>query len=219
MVKILNTLLDSLKVLLFNGLFAFIIISLLAFFNFSFAATDEKLKADEKDLKEKEVIMSLLLTKKEALEVAFPGADKIKKDRVWLTKEQILAIEEINMFKLVEKRFTFYKGIKNGKPMGAMLIDNIIGKSFPITFMTVLNTDGTVRDVEIMIYRESQGWEVKYDSFLSQFFGKDSSSDRRKILTITGATLSVNALKLGVYKAMAAYEVLYLNKNNTLASR
>ena len=219
MVKILNTLLDSLKVLLFNGLFAFIIISLLAFFNFSFAATDEKLKTDESDLKEKEVIMSLLLTKKEALEVAFPGADKIKKDRVWLTKEQILAIEAINMFKLVEKRFTFYHGIKNGKPMGAMLIDNIIGKSFPITFMTVLNTDGTVRDVEIMIYRESQGWEVKYDSFLSQFFGKDSSSDRRKILTITGATLSVNALKLGVYKAMAAYEVLYLNKNNTLASR
>ena len=219
MVKILNTLLDSLKVLLFNGLFAFIIISLLAFFNFSFAATDEKLKTDETDLKEKEVIMSLLLTKKEALEVAFPGADKIKKDRVWLTKEQILAIEAINMFKLVEKRFTFYHGIKNGKPMGAMLIDNIIGKSFPITFMTVLNTDGTVRDVEIMIYRESQGWEVKYDSFLSQFFGKDSSSDRRKILTITGATLSVNALKLGVYKAMAAYEVLYLNKNNTLASR
>ena len=48
MVKILNTLLDSLKVLLFNGLFAFIIISLLAFFNFSFAATDEKLKKDEK---------------------------------------------------------------------------------------------------------------------------------------------------------------------------
>ena len=219
MVKILNTLLVSLKVLLFNGLFAFIIISLLAFFNFSFAATDKKLKADEKDLKEKEVIMSLLLTKKEALEVAFPGADKIKKDRVWLTKEQILAIEEINMFKLVENRFTFYQGIKNGKPMGAMLIDNIIGKSFPITFMTVLNTDGTVRDVEIMIYRESQGWEVKYDSFLSQFFGKDSSSDRRKILTITGATLSVNALKLGVYKAMAAYEVLYLNKNNTLVSR
>ena len=219
MVKILNTLLVSLKVLLFNGLFAFIIISLLAFFNFSFAATDEKLKTDEADLKEKEVIMSLLLTKKEALEVAFPGADKIKKDRVWLTKEQILAIEEINMFKLVEKRFTFYPGIKNGKPMGSMLIDNIIGKSFPITFMTVLNTDGTVRDVEIMIYRESQGWEVKYDSFLSQFFGKDSSSDRRKILTITGATLSVNALKLGVYKAMAAYEVLYLNKNNTLASR
>ena len=219
MVKILNTLLDSLKVLLFNGLFAFIIISLLAFFNFSFAATDEKLKTDESDLKEKEVIMSLLLTKKEALEVAFPGADKIKKDRVWLTKEQILAIETINLFKLVEKRFTFYHGIKNGKPMGAMLIDNIIGKSFPITFMTVLNTDGTVRDVEIMIYRESQGWEVKYDSFLSQFFGKDSSSDRRKILTITGATLSVNALKLGVYKAMAAYEVLYLNKNNTLASR
>ena len=96
--------------------------------------------------------------------------------------------------------------------MGYLLIDNIIGKSFPITFMTVLNIDGTVRDVEIMVYREPQGWEVRNKSFLRQFYGKDSSSDSRDILSISGATLSANAIKRGVYKAMAAYKVLYLDK-------
>ena len=96
--------------------------------------------------------------------------------------------------------------------MGYMLIDNIIGKSFPITFMTVLNTDGTVRDVEIMVYREPQGWEVRYKTFRSQFYGKDSSSDSREIHSISGATLSVNSIKIGVYKTLAAYKVLYLDK-------
>ena len=200
MVKILNTLLASLKVLLFNGLFAFIIISLLPFSNFLFAQEDKNFQ------------LSVLLTKKKAFEIAFPGADEIKKERLWLTNEQIISIEKINMYKINEKRFTFYTGIKNGRSMGSMLIDNIIGKSFPITFMTVINTDGTVREIEIMVYREPQGWEVKYKSFRSQFYGKDSSSDRRKVLSISGATLSVNAVKSGVYKAMAAYKVLYLNK-------
>ena len=179
---------------------AFSLISFLLFSTPSFAQEEKKFQ------------LQVLLTKKQAFEIAFPGADEIKKERLWLDKEQIRAIEEIFMHKIHETRFTFYTGIKNGKPMGSMLIDNIIGKSFPITFMTVLNTDGTVRDVEIMVYREPQGWEVKYKSFRSQFYGKDSSSDRRKILSISGATLSVNSIKKGVYKALAAYKVLYLDK-------
>ena len=110
------------------------------------------------------------------------------------------------------KPLNIYLGIKNGKPVGYMLIDNIIGKSFPITFMTVLNLDGTVRDVEIMVYREPQGWEVRNKSFRSQFYGKDSSTDSRDIMSISGATLSATSITRGVYKAMAAYRVLYLNK-------
>ena len=144
------------------------------------------------------------------MEIAFPGADEVKKERQWLTAEQIEAIERLCLQTIKETRFTFYVGIKNDKPMGYLLIDNIIGKSFPITFFTLLNIDGTVRDVEIMVYREPRGWEVRNQSFLNQFFGRDSSSDSREINSITGATLSVNALRTGVYKALAAYKVLYL---------
>jgi len=180
--------------------FFFSLISFVFLSNFSFAEEEKKFQ------------LQVYLTKKQAFEIAFPGADNIKKERLWLTKEEISAIEEIYMYKIYETRFTFYTGIKNGKSMGSMLIDNIIGKSFPITFMTVLNTDGTVRDVEIMVYREPQGWEVRYKSFRSQFYGKDASSSQNEILSISGATLSVRAIKSGVYKAMAAYKVLYLDK-------
>ena len=161
---------------------------------------------------EKKFQLQVYLTKKQAFKIAFPEADEIKKEKQWLTSDQKLSIGELCLQTITENRFTFYLGIKNGKPVGYMLIDNIIGKSFPITFMTVFNLDGTVRDVEIMVYREPQGWEVRNKSFRSQFYGKNSSTDSRDIMSISGATLSATSITRGVYKAMAAYKVLYLSK-------
>ena len=200
MVNLLNNMIIPFRSRNFYLTFSFSLVSFVFLSTFAFAEEEKKFQ------------LQVYLTKKQAFEIAFPGADEIKKERLWLTKEEIRAIEEIYMYKIYETRFTFYTGIKNGKSMGSILIDNIIGKSFPITFMTVLNTDGTVRDVEIMVYREPQGWEVRYKSFRSQFYGKDTSSNSNEILSISGATLSVRAIKSGVYKAMAAYKILYLDK-------
>ena len=200
MVNLLNNMIIPFRSRNFYLTFSFSLVSFVFLSSFAFAEEEKKFQ------------LQVYLTKKQAFEIAFPGADEIKKERLWPTKEEIHAIEEIYMYKIYETRFTFYTGIKNGKSMGSMLIDNIIGKSFPITFMTVLNTDGTVRDVEIMVYREPQGWEVRYKSFRSQFYGKDASSNSNEILSISGATLSVRAIKSGVYKAMAAYKILYLDK-------
>jgi len=163
---------------------------------------------------EKKFDLQVYLTKKAALDMAFPGADAVNKERKWLTDEQKTAIEKISLVKISENRFNFYVGKKSGKPMGYMLIDHIIGKSFPITFMTVLNVDGTVRDVEILVYREPRGWEVRFPSFMSQFFGMNAQSDFRDINSITGATLSVRAITKGVKKAVAAYKVLFLDAGN-----
>ena len=200
MINLLNNMIIPFRSRNFYLTFSFSLVSFVFLSTFAFAEEEKKFQ------------LQVYLTKKQAFEIAFPGADEIKKERLWPTKEEIRAIEEIYMYKIYETRFTFYTGIKNGKSMGSMLIDNIIGKSFPITFMTVLNTDGTVRDVEIMVYREPQGWEVRYKSFRSQFYGKDTSSNSNEILSISGATLSVRAIKSGVYKAMAAYKILYLDK-------
>jgi len=189
----------------FNVLRSFLLLTIFGVVFFSIPIASISFAEEEKVFQ-----LSVYLTKKQAFEVAFPGAEKIDKERKWLTTKQIKDIEELCMQKIKETRFTFYVGIKNDKPMGYLLIDNIIGKSFPITFFTLLNIDGTVRDVEIMVYREPRGWEVRNQSFLNQFFGRDSSSDSREINSITGATLSVNALRTGVYKTLAAYKVLYL---------
>ena len=163
--------------------------------------------ADEEEYKQE-----VYLTKKQAFEAAFPGADKVDREKKWLTDTQRQAISSAFGETIKDRRINFYVGKKNGKALGYMVIDHRIGKSFPITFMTVINPDGTTRDVEIMVYREPRGWEVRYESFLRQFFGRNSKSDFREINSITGATLSVRAVTKGVQKALAAYQVLYLDK-------
>jgi len=157
--------------------------------------------------------MQVYLTKKEAFEIFFPGADKVKREKNWVTPEQLKRVEEITLQEIEPtNRINFYVGIKGGKAMGYAYLDHQIGKSFPITFMTVMNVDGTVRDVEILVYREPRGWEVRFPPFMDQFTGMDAESDYRTINTITGATLSVNALRKGVARAAAFYKVIYLEK-------
>ena len=160
---------------------------------------------------EKVLDVQVYLTKKQAFEIAFPGADKVDREKKWLTDEQKKSIGDLCLQKFKPNRVTFYVGKRGGVPMGYAIIDHEIGKSFPITFMVVLNVDGSVRDVEIMVYREPRGWEVRYPSFMDQFTGKNADTDYRIINSITGATLSVRAMVKGVSRATAAYKVLYLS--------
>ena len=160
---------------------------------------------------EKVLDVQVYLTKKRAFEIAFPGADKVDREKKWLTEEQKKAIGDLCLQNIKINRVTFYVGKRDGVPMGYAIIDHEIGKSFPITFMVVLNVDGSVRDVEILVYREPRGWEVRYPSFMDQFTGKNADTDYRIINSITGATLSVRAMVKGVSRATAAYKVLYLS--------
>ena len=72
-----------------------------------------------------------------------------------------------------------------------------IGKYKPITVGVVIN-DGAIEKLDVLAYRESHGWEVKHDFFTRQFIGarlpKNKKLDR-KVDGISGATLSVRALK------------------------
>lgn len=58
-------------------------------------------------------------------------------------------------------------------------------------------TDGTMERMEILVYRESHGWEVRYPFFTRQFAGLQLDNKHRlnkDIDGISGATLSVNAI-------------------------
>lgn len=78
----------------------------------------------------------------------------------------------------------------------AWILDEI-GKERPITTGLVIE-DGRIRRVEILIFRESRGWEVRYPFFTEQFRGVGLDGGReldRAIDNVTGATLSVNAIR------------------------
>ncbi len=170
--------------------------------------------AQDKDKKEEEeeYIERVFFTKKQALKHAFPGVKKFKKKKIWLTPTQREAIGKITGDKYKERRITFFEGLKNDQTQGYVTIGNEIGRSYPITFMVVITPEGAVKDVEIMVYREPHGWEVQFEYFMKQFFGRDASNPFNDINNITGATLSVRSMTRGVKKAVAAYKVLFLDK-------
>ena len=71
-----------------------------------------------------------------------------------------------------------------------------IGKELPITVGFAVNHN-RLMTTKVLIFRESRGWEVKYDSFAKQFVDARLTASHqldRKIDGITGATLSVRAV-------------------------
>ena len=72
-----------------------------------------------------------------------------------------------------------------------------IGKELPITAGFVVR-DNKIEQFKVLVFRESRGWEIRNDFFTEQFDGAYLESPtqlNQKIDNITGATLSVNAMK------------------------
>lgn len=72
-----------------------------------------------------------------------------------------------------------------------------VGKTKPITVGLVVN-GSELEKIQVLAFRESRGWEVRYPFFTDQFIGIGLAADRqlnRSIDGISGATLSVRALK------------------------
>ena len=72
-----------------------------------------------------------------------------------------------------------------------------IGKERPITTGFVVDY-GVIEKVQVLVFRESRGWEVKYPFFSDQFSGASLRPELggldKNIDGITGATLSVQAV-------------------------
>jgi hypothetical protein len=72
-----------------------------------------------------------------------------------------------------------------------------IGKELPITAGFVVK-DNKIEQFRVLVFRESRGWEIRNEFFTEQFDGAYLESPTKlnqRIDNITGATLSVNAMK------------------------
>lgn len=90
--------------------------------------------------------------------------------------------------------------------LGFAAVDNVLGKDQPITFLVAMDPDDRLKDVDILVYREPYGGEVAYEPWRRQFRGKDAGDSLRvgrEIRSISGATISVHAVTLGVRRVLA----------------
>src|SRR5256884_673929 len=90
--------------------------------------------------------------------------------------------------------------------LGFAAVGNVLGKDQPITFLVAVDPTDRLKDVDILVYREPYGGEVAYEPWRRQFRGKsmgDSLRVGKEIRSISGATISVHAVTLGVRRMLA----------------
>jgi uncharacterized protein with FMN-binding domain len=91
---------------------------------------------------------------------------------------------------------------------GYFVVDRVVGKHEFITIAVGINANGTVKQIEIMDYRESYGYEVRDAAWRAQFVGKSANSPlelNADIKNISGATLSSKHITDGVKRILQKY--------------
>jgi len=117
-------------------------------------------------------------------------------------------------------RYTIFIATTQGKVDGYAVIDEEKGLHQPITFATRLSPRGAIERIEIMVYREPRGDEVRDPRFRKQFEGKTAQDPlrlNRDIDAVSGATVSSASLAVGAHRATVLIEELALGLS-TLAS-
>lgn len=110
---------------------------------------------------------------------------------LWLTgelKQQVKQILGHEPYRLRERYW------KDGQQSVWILEE--IGKTKPITIGFVIS-EASIKDVKVLIFRESRGWEIRHGFFSDQYLGAQLDADTkldRHIDGVSGATLSVNAM-------------------------
>jgi len=155
------------------------------------------------------------LTVEQAQQTIFPG-EKLAPANIMLTNEQAREIERRSDANVRRKDIKLWK-VANG---GYFIVDEVVGKHEFITYAVGLNADGTVKQIEIMTYRESYGYEVRNADWRAQFVGKNAAAPlklNKDIKNISGATLSCRHIADGVKRILATYEIKYVAPGRCLA--
>jgi hypothetical protein len=145
------------------------------------------------------------LTLAQAQQAIFPGHSFIAAP-VHLTNEQKKAIEKQSDARVLKDDEPVWR-VSGG---GWFIVDEVVGKHEFITYAVGLTSKGSVKQIEIMEYRETYGGQVRDPRWRAQFDGKTSATPPKlgdNIKNISGATLSSRHITDGVRRLLAFYDV------------
>ncbi len=178
-------------------------------------------------LTEQEMMMAeVFLTEEEAVKLMFPKSEHIKKDFLRVPADKKVVIEERIGWKFPEDAFDVYIGVTGTQVDGYALVQNTIGKHKPMTYMVGVDRQGRVSNVELLVFREARGSEVRTKRFNVQYEGKtvvDPVRINKDIINISGATMSVRSMTAGIKRVLVLVDEFYLKPaglgSDTMATR
>jgi hypothetical protein len=165
-------------------------------------------------LTEQEMSMAeVFLTEEEAVKLMFPKSERIKKELLRVSTDKKMMIEERIGWKFPEAAFEVYIGETGTHVDGYALVQNTIGKHKPMTYMVGVDNTGHVLNVELLVFREARGSEVRTKRFNVQYEGKtvlDPVRINKDIINISGATMSVRSMSAGIKRVLVLVDEFYL---------
>lgn len=148
--------------------------------------------------------------RREALELAFPQADRIEDESIILEEEQARRIEALSRGELESRLVRIYRGYRGDELLGYAFIDVHNVRTHPEAFMVVISPEGRVALLRVLAFHEPLEY-MPTDRWYEQFSKLDLQAPMRvggDIHGIVGATLSARATTRGVRRALAFYEVV-----------
>ncbi len=150
-------------------------------------------------------------SRSEAIELAFPNADRVEKSTFVLDAAQSAEVERRSRAPLDSKLFTLYTGYgADDEVLGYAHIDVHRVRTLNEALLVVLEPDGSVRSLRVLAFHEPDEYRTS-DAWLRQFEGK-TREDRlrvaRDVHAISGATLSTRAVARAVRRTLALFDLL-----------
>ncbi|NIO43672.1 MAG: FMN-binding protein [Burkholderiales bacterium] len=126
-----------------------------------------------------------------------------------LEAQAATAIQKASGVRVERNKQPLWEVKEGDRLVGYFIIDEVFGKHEYITYAVALDANGKVRQIEILVYRESYGYEIRNPAWRAQFIGKkhgDPVKLDEDIKNISGATMSCRHIAQGVKRLLATYE-------------
>jgi hypothetical protein len=158
-------------------------------------------------------LASVILTEREALERAFPGA-AFERRVLYLTEEQVERAQKEARSRLPSPIVTMIEARDPGEQgglLGRAYLDTHTVRTMPETVLSAILPDGRLKAALVLQFAEPPDY-LPRERWLTTFEGKKLDDDLwpgRGVHRVTGATLTVQALTEAVRRSLAIDRVLH----------
>lgn len=154
------------------------------------------------------------MTVEQAQKLFFPDAATFADRKLTLDEKQRDLIKEKAGVRQRTETQPVWSAERDGKVMGWVFVDDVVGKHEFITYATAISRTGEVIGVEILSYRETHGGQVRDAAWRENFKGKTLADPWRlgkDIPNISGATLSCRNVTDGVKRLLVMWDLVLRN--------
>lgn len=153
----------------------------------------------------------LLLTQKQALDLAFPAGAAVERRTAYLTEGQAKEAEALAKAKVESRVWTYYAAASSGTPAGYAYFERVIVRTMPAIVMAAVAPDGTLRFLEVLTFDEPDDYKAS-PRWLAQLEGRALDDDLKVgglLRNQTGATLTSAVLAQAARRMLAVHAVLH----------